>query len=161
MTASTDNPFDGYEPPARADSIVLNSPGAWFEFKVTEVGTPFEAQHGDVYVTTGVITRKGGDVDAPEVGEEAGYLTSWEKVTKGQTRVGHVREEITKAIKAAGRRSGAMMPGDTIAVMYAEDVVADKNGKKFANAFKRHQARVISLAPETDANPFGGGDVPF
>jgi hypothetical protein len=161
MTANTDNPFDGYEPPARADSIILNAPGAWFEFKVTEVGQPFEAEYGDVYVTNGVITRKGGDVDAPDAGEEAGYLTSWAKVIKGQTKPGHVREEITKAVKAAGRRSGSVEVGDVIAVMYAEDVEADKNGKRFKNPFKRHQARVIELAPDRDANPFGGGDVPF
>lgn len=161
MTASTDNPFDGYTPPARTDSIILNAPGAWFEFEVTEVGQPFEADYGDVFVTSGLITRKGGDVDAPEVGQEGGYLTSWAKVIKGTTKPGHVREEITKALRSAGRRSGSMMPGDVIAVMYTEDVAADKNGKAFKNPFKRHQARAVKLAPDTATNPFGGGDVPF
>lgn len=158
-TATEANPFDGYEPPASADRIILNGPGAWFSMKVEEVSQPFDAEYGQVFTIQGTVTGLGGDIDAPEKGEEGSFLMAWEKTSKGKTGPGHVREEIIRGIKAAGRRTGSLEPGDEIAVKLEEEVWTGKDGKRFKNAFKRHIARALNLA--APVTPFPGEDAPF
>lgn len=146
MTVTHENPFDGYEPPASADAIKLEGVGDWVVLKVSEVGEPFEAEYGLVFVISGEVQNSGGPtVQAPANGAEGGYLIAFEKADGKEP---HVREETTKAIKAAGRRSGAIVEGDVIAWKRDEDVTHSKTGKKFANAFRHHVVRVLSLADE-------------
>lgn len=145
MTVTNENPFEGYEPPAAADAIKLEGVGDWITLKVAEVSEPFEAEYGLVFVISGEVLGSGGPtVQAPAKGSDGGYLIAFEKDGKEP----HVREETTKAIKAAGRRSGAILEGDVIAWKRDEDVTHSKSGKKFANAFRHHVVRVISLADE-------------
>lgn len=155
-----EDPFsDGYTGPPSAEAIKLESVGDWITLRVSEVGDPFEAEYGQVFVISGEVVGKGGPtVESPEVGESAGYMISWEKANG---KLPHVREEIQKAIKAAGRRDGSIREGDVIAVKRDEDVLKSKTGKKFANPFRHHLVRVIELGETTPASDDPWGDVPM
>lgn len=148
-----EDPFEDYEPPAPAGQVKLNSVGDWVKIKVSEVGEPFDAEFGPVFVISGTLLRSGGPtVEAPGNGEECGYMIGWEKANG---KPAHVREEIQKAVKAAGRRDGSLRDGDIIAVKFAEEVTHSKANKKFANPFRQHAVRVVELTatPENDSEP--------
>jgi hypothetical protein len=149
MTVTHEDPFADYQAPAQADAVKLESPGDFIVLTVTEVGQPFEAEYGNVFVISGVVENFGGKtVESPAKGADAGYLIAYDKLDKksGEMKPAHVAEETYRAIKAAGRRSGSIEVGDTIAWKREEDVTHGKDGKKFANPFRRHIVRVLSLA---------------
>ena len=142
------DPFDGYQPPAPAGQIKLNAVGDGFGLRVEEVSQPFEAEYGDVFTVSGTLVALLGNAEGPEIGEEASFMMAWEKK---DGKPAHVREELAKATKAAGRRSGATVPGDLIYVKRDRDDTHSKGGKKFANPFRHHIVLVKELADDGQA----------
>lgn len=145
---SESDPFDDYEE-SRSEAIKLESVGAWVKFEVTEVGTPFEAEFGEVLILGAEVLQFGGGYSGPGVHEVGSFLLSY---AKSSGEPSHVRQVLTDAIKKAGRQLGSMEVGDVYAVKRSEDVTHSKAGKKFAFPFRRHVA-VAYLPPASDA-PF-------
>lgn len=150
---TTSDPFENYTPPAPAGQIKLESVGDGFGLVVAEVGQPFDAEYGQVFTITGTVVRLlGNTVEGPEADEEGSFMLSWEKK---DGKPAHVREEIAKAVKAAGRRSGALLPGDKLWVKRDQDLTHSKANKKFANPFRHHIVMVELGQVSDDQDPWG------
>lgn len=151
------DPFEGYVPPPAAGQIKLEEVGDWFSLTVAEIGDPFEAEYGEVFTIAGEVRAFGGPgIECPEVGEDGSFMLSWEKK---DGKPAHIREEIMRAVKAAGRRSGALLAGDTVSIKRDRDDTHSKAGKKFANPF-RHHAVIVTLGAESD-DPWGSEAPPM
>lgn len=144
--------FEGREDSGERDEgalLKLVEPGAVFQLKVTDISAEFQAAHGEGYLVTGTLQVKRGDVEGPEVGEEAVYFVP---LTTAQGKEHHITQELKRAcLKAApGKRS--LEVDDTLAVKFVEQKAPKKKGM---TGFKLHSVVV------KDGRPADSGDLPF
>lgn len=152
--------FDTYEPEPQESGpkIKLTDIGDRFEGVVTRVSDVFDGDYGEYYwINVSVQQGKGEDVP---VGEEAGYPVSlWKQqsvadVKAGKSpKVGHVHEELQKALKRAGKST--LDEGDYIGVLFVEAV---QGSNKTFKPFRKH---AVIVQPAEPKSVFEGTKAPF
>lgn len=132
--------------------LKLNAPGALFQLKVTGISDQFQAAHGEGYLVTGVLEVKRGDIEAPEVGEDATYFVP---VTTSRGDQHHISQELRKALGKAAPGKRSLEDGDTLAVKFVEQKAPKTKGQ---TGFKKHAVVVKAGNPalfdEGDEAPF-------
>lgn len=119
--------FENFVPDdAEAGSkIKLSHVGDYFEGVVTRVSDTFDGDYGE-YFWINVDVKMGQGTGVP-VGEEAGYPVSlWKQQSVADVKAskapktGHVLEELTKALKRAGK--AVLEEGDYLGVLFVDSV---------------------------------------
>lgn len=144
--------FDGRDDAGERDEgsfLKLNTPGSLFQLKVTDLSDSFQAAHGEGYLVTGTLEVKRGDVDGPEVGEEATYFVP---LTTAQGKEHHITQEVKRALNKARKGKRSLELDDTLAVKFVEQKEPKKKGM---TGFKLHAVVV------KDGNPQAEEELPF
>lgn len=148
----TQDLFEGREDSGERDEgsfLKLSEPGSLFQLKVTDISAEFQAAHGEGYLVTGDLEVKRGDVEGPEVGEEAVYFVP---LTTAQGKEHHITQEMKRACLKARPGKRSLEIGDTLAVKFVEQKAPKKKGM---TGFKLHSVVV------KDGSPTDDGDLPF
>lgn len=134
--------------------LKLAAPGALFQLTVTDISDQFQAAHGEGFLVTGTLKIKRGEVEGPEVGEEAVYFVP---MTTAAGSDHHIGQELRKACAKARVGKRGLDIGDDLAVKFVEQKAPKKKGM---TGFKKHS--VIVAAPATDLMAgHDDSDLPF